>query len=79
MFKHNLQAEGKIRLFKLGLNENSLAIVFTNDLVETVQENQKITKVIQCFFEKLMPDVQDVNIEKSVLRIKFHLSEKDIR
>lgn len=73
-----LQACNKVRLFKLGAADSSLAVVFTEDLKKFVATETQFSNVIKKFFDIVLNEIRDVSIEKNILRKRFHLSEHDV-
>lgn len=74
-----LQNKGKIRVFKLGGEESALVAIFTEDLNKHVLKWCDEKPVITRFLNDVLPETDDVSIDKVVLREKFSLSELDIR
>ncbi|XP_049778456.1 serine/threonine-protein kinase 19-like isoform X1 [Schistocerca cancellata] len=74
-----LQSKGKIRIFKLGGEESALVAIFTEDLKKHVLKWCAEKPIITRFLNDVLPEMDDVSIDKSVLQKKFTLSEHDIR
>lgn len=73
-----LQACNKVRLFKLGAADSSLAVVFTADLKKVVATETQCSNVVKKFFDIVLNEIRDVSVEKNILRQRFHLSEHDV-
>ncbi|XP_075224177.1 winged helix repair factor 1-like isoform X2 [Lycorma delicatula] len=73
-----LQACGKVRLFKLGIDECSLALVVTDDLIEFLNKSYSSNHSIKKFIKVIIPEVRDVCVEKALLKEKFKLTDRDI-
>lgn len=75
-----LQACNKVRLFKLGAADSSLAVVFTEDLKKIVLSatETQCSNVIKKFFDIVLNEIRDVSVEKNILRERFHLCEHDV-
>ncbi|CAG2065412.1 unnamed protein product, partial [Timema podura] len=72
-----LQSKGVIRLFKLVGEETVLVVIFFKDLTEHVIKYCPEKPVINRFL-KVLPQVQDVSVEKRFLREELGLLEQEI-
>lgn len=75
----DLQAKGKIKLFKLGGEETALVVIFTFDLINHVLKCCGNASKIDHYLKNVMTQIEDISIDKEVLRERFNLSEDDIR
>ncbi|KAK7788760.1 hypothetical protein R5R35_013292 [Gryllus longicercus] len=73
-----LQSKGTIRLFKLGGEETAFVIIYTEDLQKHISKNCPQKHVVNIFVNDILPSVQDVIIEKSILKNNFSLSDSCI-
>lgn len=79
LFQADLQAKGKIKLFKLGGEETALVVIFTFDLINHVLKCCGNASKIDHYLKNVMTQIEDISIDKEVLRERFNLSEDDIR
>jgi hypothetical protein len=63
-----LQAKGAVRLFKLGGEETALVVVYSDELVNHITHHCPTKPVINRFLKELIPKVQDVSIDKTLLQ-----------
>lgn len=63
-----LQAKGAVRLFKLGGEETALVVVYSDELINHITQHCPTKPVINRFLKDLIPKVQDVSIDKTLLQ-----------
>ncbi|PSN42723.1 hypothetical protein C0J52_13596 [Blattella germanica] len=76
---NSLQTKGTIRLFKLGGEEAALVVIYFDDLVNHIKQNCLAKPVINRFLKELLPKIQDVSIDKSLLQGDLGFTQHEIR
>ncbi|XP_069701542.1 inactive serine/threonine-protein kinase 19-like isoform X2 [Periplaneta americana] len=75
---NSLQAKGVVRLFKLGGEEAALVVIYFDDLVNHINQHCSKKHVISRFLKEVLPKVQDVSIDKALLRGELGFSQQEI-
>jgi hypothetical protein len=78
-FQNCLQAKGAVRLFKLGGEETALVVIYFDDLVNHITQHCPTKPVINRFLKDVIPKVQDVSIDKALLKGDMGFTQQDIR
>jgi len=73
-----LQHNGVVRMFKLGGEQESLAILFEKDFIELIKRRCANSSLIEKFVKNLLKKIRDINVDKSTLA-QSGFSENDIK
>jgi len=73
-----LQHSGVIRMFKLGGEQDSLAILFENDFIQLIKRRCNNSSLIEKFIKNVLRKIHDISIDKSTLT-QSGFSEDDIK
>jgi len=73
-----LQHNGVIRMFKLGGEQESLAILFESDFIQLIKRRCNNSSLIEKFIKNVLTKIHDINIDKSKLA-QSGFSENDIK
>ena len=73
-----MQQNNIIRLFKLGVEEDSLAVLFTDRYLQLVEQRCTKSPVIQKFIATIAKEINEISIEKAVI-MKAGFTEDDIK
>lgn len=73
-----LQHNGLIRMFKLGGEQESLAILFESDFIQLIRQRCNNSSLVEKFIRNVLKKIHDINIDKSTLAQSGFL-ENDIK
>lgn len=73
-----MQQKGIIRLFKLGADQDSLAVLFKDQFLQLIEKRCSKSPVITKFTTKILDHINEISVEKSVL-LKAGFTEDDIK
>lgn len=79
LWQEELLQSGSIRMFKLGSDQESYAVLFHNDYIEAIKKrcNSEL-KAVKKFIAVLLDKSQDISVGRSVLA-ELGFSDDDIR
>lgn len=70
--------DGTIKMFKLGGEQESLAILFMDQYLEKVEKRCSDLSLTKKFMEKIVDKIREISIEKTAIT-QAGFSETDIR